>query len=104
MAVHWRSLLLTVVPVMTWGWFVSAGMTSIRLFFIRFTYQSLHPDPTRISGLIVALFPSLTYQSALVISACLTPTDPILAAAIVGGHFADKNVSSRYNLHSHFLS
>ncbi|KAF9516786.1 hypothetical protein BS47DRAFT_1371584 [Hydnum rufescens UP504] len=67
MAIHWKSLVLTVVPVMAWGWFVSAG-------------------------LIVALFPSLTYQSALVISACLTPTDPVLAAAIVGGHFADKNV------------
>ncbi|KAF8327891.1 Cation/H+ exchanger [Cantharellus anzutake] len=66
---HWKSLVYTVVPVMAWGWFISAG-------------------------LIVALFPELTYQSALVISACLTPTDPILAAAVVGGRYSEKNVPS----------
>lgn len=41
---------------------------------------------------MVALFPKLDFVSALVISACLTPTDPILAAAIIGGKFAVKNV------------
>lgn len=25
LAIHWRSLSLTVIPVMAWGWFVSAG-------------------------------------------------------------------------------
>lgn len=43
-------------------------------------------------GLIYGLFPQLSFISALVISACLTPTDPILAAAIIGGKFAIKNV------------
>lgn len=42
--------------------------------------------------LIRALFPGLSFVSALCISACLTPTDPILAAAIIGGKFAVKNV------------
>ncbi|KAI9448797.1 Sodium/hydrogen exchanger family-domain-containing protein [Lactarius psammicola] len=64
---HWRSLFFLLVPVMTWGWFVSAA-------------------------LIYALIPNLNFLSALAIGACLTPTDPILAAAIIGGKYADKHV------------
>ncbi|KAA1472955.1 hypothetical protein DENSPDRAFT_839357 [Dentipellis sp. KUC8613] len=64
---HAKSLIVVVVPTMAFGWLVSAG-------FIR------------------ALFPSLTFISGLAISACLTPTDPIICAAIVGGRFAVKNV------------
>lgn len=45
-----------------------------------------------LKGLIYGLFPQLSFISALVISACLTPTDPILASAIVGGKFAENNV------------
>ncbi|KAF7978637.1 hypothetical protein HWV62_45136 [Athelia sp. TMB] len=67
MARHWRSLAFLLVPVMTWGWFVSAG-------------------------LIFALVPGLNFLSALAVAACLTPTDPILAAAVVGGKYADKHV------------
>ncbi|KAF9523393.1 Sodium/hydrogen exchanger family-domain-containing protein [Crepidotus variabilis] len=67
MAKHWKSLFYLLVPVMTWGWFVSAG-------------------------LIYALIPSLSFLSSLAIAACLTPTDPILAAAVVGGKWADKHV------------
>jgi len=52
LARHWKSLTIMVVPTMAFGWFVSAG-------------------------LIVWLFPGLTYISALCISACLTPTDPV---------------------------
>ncbi|KAG6884833.1 hypothetical protein C0993_007954 [Termitomyces sp. T159_Od127] len=52
---------------MTWGWFVSAG-------------------------LICGLIPGLNFLSSLVVAACLTPTDPILAAAVVGGKWADKHV------------
>ncbi|KAG8903400.1 hypothetical protein FRB99_003357 [Tulasnella sp. 403] len=52
---------------MTYGWFVSAG-------------------------LIYALIPRLSFLSSLVIAACLTPTDPILAAAVVGGKYANKHV------------
>ena len=64
---HWRSLFFLLVPVMTYGWFISAA-------------------------LIYALIPNLTFLSSLVIAACLTPTDPILAAAVVGGKYADKHV------------
>ncbi|KAH8119373.1 Sodium/hydrogen exchanger [Phellopilus nigrolimitatus] len=67
LAEHARSLLVMVVPTMAFGWLVSAGI-------------------------IHALFPALTFVSSLAISACLTPTDPILAAAIIGGKFAIKNV------------
>ncbi|ETW81447.1 Na+/H+ antiporter [Heterobasidion irregulare TC 32-1] len=67
MARHWKSLFFLLVPVMTWGWFVSAG-------------------------LIYALIPKLNFLSSLAVAACLTPTDPILAAAVVGGKYADKHV------------
>ncbi|KAH7915477.1 Sodium/hydrogen exchanger family-domain-containing protein [Hygrophoropsis aurantiaca] len=67
MARHWKSLFFLLVPVMTWGWFVSAG-------------------------LIYALIPGLNFLSSLAVAACLTPTDPILAAAVVGGKYADKHV------------
>ena len=81
-----RSLTLAIlVPVMLWGWFVSAGQSP------RACPASLMRSPTIDIGIMVALFPDLTYLSGLVISACLTPTDPILAAAVVGGHCADKN-------------
>lgn len=39
-----------------------------------------------------AIFPKIEFLSALAIAACLTPTDPILAQAVVGGKFADKHV------------
>ncbi|KZT42628.1 hypothetical protein SISSUDRAFT_1058402 [Sistotremastrum suecicum HHB10207 ss-3] len=64
---HWRSLFFLLGPIMTWGWFVSAG-------------------------LIYALIPGLNFLSSLAVAACLTPTDPILAAAVVGGKYADKHV------------
>ncbi|THU86918.1 hypothetical protein K435DRAFT_867764 [Dendrothele bispora CBS 962.96] len=52
---------------MTWGWFVSAAFTS-------------------------AFIPGLNFLSSLCAAACLTPTDPILAAAVIGGKYADKHV------------
>ncbi|EDR01582.1 uncharacterized protein LACBIDRAFT_254505, partial [Laccaria bicolor S238N-H82] len=65
---HWKSLFFLLVPVMTWGWLVSAG-------------------------LICALIPGLNFLSSLAVAACLTPSDPILAAAVVGGKWwADKHV------------
>ena len=39
-----------------------------------------------------ALFPELSYISTLVISACLTPTEPILSSAIINGRVAIENV------------
>lgn len=52
---------------LTQGWFVSAG-------------------------LIYALIPKLNFLSSLAVAACLTPTDPILAAAVVGGKYAEQHV------------
>ncbi|PCH44339.1 hypothetical protein WOLCODRAFT_154371 [Wolfiporia cocos MD-104 SS10] len=64
---HWKSLFFLLFPIMTWGWFVSAG-------------------------LIFAFVPGLNFLSSLAVAACLTPTDPILAAAVIGGRYADKHV------------
>jgi NhaP-type Na+/H+ or K+/H+ antiporter len=52
MARHWRSLITLVVPTMAVGWVTSAGFMFL-------------------------LFPDLNFISALCISACLTPTDPV---------------------------
>lgn len=69
-----------------------------------------------ISALLIwALIPGLSFLSALVIAACVTPTDPvsartssgsksdnqILAQAVVGGKFADKHVPAHIR---HLLS
>ncbi|KAH7343176.1 Cation/H+ exchanger [Rhizoctonia solani] len=70
---HARSLTALVVPVMAWGWFTSAG-------------------------LIFWIFPALSFTSALVISSCLTPTDPVLANAIVSGRWAEQNVPENLRL------
>lgn len=34
----------------------------------------------------------MSFLSSLAVGACLTPTDPILAAAVIGGKYADKHV------------
>lgn len=65
MAKHVRGLLTMVVPTMAIGWVI-------------------------VAGIIRALFPKFTTISCLAIAACLTPTDPIISAAIVGGKFAGK--------------
>ena len=44
------------------------------------------------AALIYALIPKLSFLSSLAVAACLTPTDPILAAAVVGGKYAEKHV------------
>ncbi|KAJ3502864.1 hypothetical protein NMY22_g18440 [Coprinellus aureogranulatus] len=67
MALHAKSLLAMVVPTMAIGWVI-------------------------VAGILRALFPTLSFISCLAISACLTPTDPIICAAIVGGKFAKKHV------------
>jgi len=67
MAKHVKGLLVMVVPTMAFGWVIVAGITR-------------------------ALFPDLTFISCLAIAACLTPTDPIICAAIVGGKFALQHV------------
>lgn len=45
------------------------------------------------SGLIIGLLvPGLPILSALAVAACITPTDPVLSASILQGHFADENL------------
>jgi NhaP-type Na+/H+ or K+/H+ antiporter len=45
------------------------------------------------SSLVVwAMIPNFQFLHALVIGACVTPTDPVLSNSIVKGKFADKNV------------
>lgn len=64
---HWRTLFFLLGPCMIWGWMVSAL-------------------------LIWGLLPGQNFLSSLVIAACVTPTDPILAQAVIGGKFAEKHV------------
>ncbi|WVW84938.1 hypothetical protein I302_106974 [Kwoniella bestiolae CBS 10118] len=73
---HWRSLFFLLGPCMIWGWMVSAL-------------------------LMWGLIPGLHFLGALVIAAGVTPTDPILAQAVVGGKFADKHVPTHIR---HLLS
>ncbi|KAJ7023275.1 Sodium/hydrogen exchanger family-domain-containing protein [Mycena alexandri] len=67
MAKHVKGLVILVVPTMAFGWVIVAGI--------------MH-----------GLFPNLVYISCLVIAACLTPTDPIICATIVGGRYALRHV------------
>ncbi|KAK7685329.1 hypothetical protein QCA50_011693 [Cerrena zonata] len=67
LADHAKGLLVMVVPSMAFGWLV-------------------------VAGILKALFPAYNFVSALAVAACLTPTDPIICAAIVGGKFAIKHV------------
>ncbi|KAH0582895.1 hypothetical protein H2248_010797 [Termitomyces sp. 'cryptogamus'] len=67
MAKHGKSLLVMVVPTMAIGWLI-------------------------VAGILFGLFPKLSFYSCLAISACLTPTDPIICAAIVGGKYAERHV------------
>lgn len=63
---HWLSVFIFLLPVMTCGWLV------VGLF-------------------IWALIPHFDFPSALLVSACVTATDPVLAAAVVGkGKFAER--------------
>ncbi|KZS90465.1 hypothetical protein SISNIDRAFT_488345 [Sistotremastrum niveocremeum HHB9708] len=70
---RWRSQFFMLVPVMIFGWLIS-------------------------SVLIFALFPKLDFKSSLLISACLTPTDPILSVAITMGKFALNHVPEHIRL------
>ena len=56
--VHWKSIAIFLGPVMTVGWVVSA--------------------------VIVHLILGTSFTTALIVAACLTPTDPVLSASVVG--------------------
>ncbi|KAK9473038.1 Cation/H+ exchanger [Dipodascopsis tothii] len=44
------------------------------------------------AGIILACIPGLRFLDALLIAACVTPTDPVLCNSIVKGSYAEKNV------------
>lgn len=80
MAEHVKGLLVMVVPTMAFGWIVVAGTYPQVLRRFGCSIYTL-------KAIIYGLFPGLNYVSALAIAACLTPTDPIICAAIVGKPF-----------------
>ncbi|KAF9452355.1 hypothetical protein P691DRAFT_235150 [Macrolepiota fuliginosa MF-IS2] len=64
---HAKGLLAMVVPTMAIGWVV-------------------------VAAILKALFGRFDFITCLALAACLTPTDPIISAAIIGGEFAQKHV------------
>ncbi|KAH8929121.1 hypothetical protein BT69DRAFT_1346092 [Atractiella rhizophila] len=66
----WRSLTILLLPVMAIAWLI-------------------------VASILVAIIPQLTFLEALVIAACVTPTDPVLSSSIVKGRFAEKHVPAR---------
>ena len=64
---HVKSLLVMIVLTMAIGWIIVAAFIKV-------------------------LFPILGFVACLAIASCLTPTDPIISAAIVGGKYAEENV------------
>ncbi|PPQ70698.1 hypothetical protein CVT24_000180 [Panaeolus cyanescens] len=81
LAKHVKSLSIMVIPTMCIGWVIVAGILSLLLSFkFSLTLQT---------GFLRLLFPWLHFVSCLAVSACLTPTDPIICAAIVGNTETD---------------
>ncbi|KAK0736817.1 alkali metal cation/H+ antiporter Nha1 C terminus-domain-containing protein [Apiosordaria backusii] len=63
---HWKSVTLLLIPVMLFGWLITS------LF-------------------IMWLIPPLNWIESLVVAACVTATDPVLASSVVGkGKFAKR--------------
>lgn len=62
---HWISVTMLLVPVMTSGWLI------IALF-------------------VWILVPGLNFPASLLMGACITATDPVLAQSVVSGTFAQK--------------
>ncbi|KAH7631794.1 alkali metal cation/H+ antiporter Nha1 C terminus-domain-containing protein [Sordaria sp. MPI-SDFR-AT-0083] len=63
---HWRSVTFLLIPVMLWGWLI----TSLFVWW---------------------LIPPLNWLDGLVVAACVTATDPVLASSVVGkGKFAKR--------------
>lgn len=89
LAEHWKSLVAMVITTMAFGWVICAG--ELMVIYIH-VYTPILKNCWIHSHLKVSSTVSFLNYSALVISACLTPTDSILAAAIIGGKFAIKDV------------
>lgn len=66
---HWKSVLMLLGPVMTFGWLICA-------FFVWLLFHT-------------------GFKTALVVGACLTPTDPVLAASILGNSQFSSRVPKR---------
>jgi NhaP-type Na+/H+ or K+/H+ antiporter len=65
---HWQTMVCLLGPVVLAGWFISGAF-------------------------IILLVPALSYLEALVIAACVCPTDILLASSVVGnGRYAQKHV------------
>ncbi|PKS13330.1 hypothetical protein jhhlp_000101 [Lomentospora prolificans] len=63
---HWRSVIFLLIPVMTFGWLI----TSLFVWW---------------------MVPKLNWLDSLVVAACVTATDPVLASSVVGkGKFAQR--------------
>lgn len=63
---HWKSVIFLLIPVMTFGWLV----TSLVIWW---------------------MIPPLSWLDSLVVAACVTATDPVLASSVVGkGKFAKR--------------
>lgn len=62
---HWLSVTMLLVPVMTFGWLI------IGLF-------------------VWIIIPGLNFSHSLLVAACITATDPILAQSVVSGKFAQR--------------
>lgn len=62
---HWLSVTMLLVPVMTFGWLI------IGLF-------------------VWIIIPGLNFPHSLLVAACITATDPILAQSVVSGKFAER--------------
>ncbi|ROW14944.1 hypothetical protein VPNG_03364 [Cytospora leucostoma] len=63
---HWKSVVFLLLPVMTYGWL----LTSLFVWW---------------------MVPSLSWLESLVVAACVTATDPVLASSVVGkGKFAKR--------------
>lgn len=63
---HWKSVVYLLVPVMTFGWLI-------------------------VSVFIWQLIPGFDWLDGLVVAACVTATDPVLASSVVGkGKFAKR--------------
>ncbi|KAK7210593.1 hypothetical protein V2G26_017771 [Clonostachys chloroleuca] len=63
---HWRSVIYLLIPVMTFGWLI-------------------------VSLFIWWMIPAFNWLDSLVVAACVTATDPVLASSVVGkGKFAKR--------------
>lgn len=65
---HWKEMVICLIPVMAIIWITTCLC-------------------------VLAVVPNVSFLASLVISACVTPNDPILSQAIAKGPFADKYVA-----------